>query len=334
MRDMGADRVTSVAVAERAGVSQSTVSLVLSGKAGGRVSEATVKAVRQAAAELGYRPNRAARALRMGAARMVCLVVPDVTNPFLGQVMRGAAHAARAAGLEVALVDVDRDYGWADASMSALAAGAIDGFLLFGLVPPPSERGERIVLIEVEARGAPSVRFAFEDGVRDAMAHLIGLGHRHIAHLASDIGEDTFRPRVLAADAAAEAAALPAVTRVRSAIDLAAATEAAHAMLSVRARPTAVICDDDIMAAGVCVAARALGLSVPGDVSVVGCDDLPVARAVDPALTTLRADGVRIGTEGIEMLVAVLAGRRPRRRTLPVELVVRGSTGPAASGPA
>ena len=90
-----------------------------------------------------------------------------------------------------------------------------------------------------------------------------------------------------------------------------------------------MICDDDIMAAGVCVAARELGLQVPRDLSVIGCDDLPVASVVDPPLTTLRADGVRIGTEGIELLVAVLAGKRPRRRTLPVELVVRGSTGPA-----
>ena len=74
---MAADRVTSVAVARRAGVSQSTVSLVLSGKARGRVSAGTEEAVRRAADELGYRPNRAARALRLGAARTVCLVVPD-----------------------------------------------------------------------------------------------------------------------------------------------------------------------------------------------------------------------------------------------------------------
>jgi DNA-binding LacI/PurR family transcriptional regulator len=326
---MGADRVTSVAVARRAGVSQSTVSLVLSGKARGRVSTGTEAAVRRAADELGYRPNRAAQALRLGAARMVCLVVPDVTNPFFGQVMRGAAHAARTAGLEVALVDVDRDYGWADASLSPLAAGPVDGFLLFGLVPPPDARSERVVLIEVEARGAPSVRFAFEDGVRDAMAHLIGLGHRRVAHLASAVGEATFLPRIRAADAAAAAAGLPAITRVPSAIDLAAAVAAGRALLTRPERPTAVICDDDIMAAGVGVAARELGLQVPRDLSLIGCDDLPVASVVDPPLTTLRADGVRIGTEGIELLVAVLAGRRPRRRTLPVELVVRGSTGPA-----
>ena len=194
---------------------------------------------------------------------MVCLVVPDVTNPFFGQVMRGAAHAAHAAGLEVALVDVDRDYTWADEALSALGAGPVDGFLLFGLVPPRAERGDRVVLIEVEAPGAPSVRFAFEDGVRDAMAHLIELGHRHIAHLASSVGEATFLPRARAADDAAAAAGLPPVARVHSDIDLRAAQTAARGLLTRDPRPTAVICDDDIMAAGVCVTARELRAGRP-----------------------------------------------------------------------
>ncbi|MGZ4268762.1 MAG: LacI family DNA-binding transcriptional regulator [Solirubrobacteraceae bacterium] len=326
---MGADRVTSVAVAERAGVSQSTVSLVLSGKARGRVSAATEEAVRRAASELGYRPNRAARALRLGAARMVCLVVPDVTNPFFGQVLRGAARAAREAGFEVVLVDVDRDWSVATESVSALAAGPVDGFLLFGLAPPKGERSDRLVLIELEARGVPSVRFAFEDGVRDAMAHLVALGHRRIAHVASAVNEPTFGLRVTAADAAAAAAGLPPVQRVRSAIDHASAATAARELLAADPRPTAVICDDDIMAAGVCVAAREQGLRVGHDLSVIGCDDLPVASVLDPPLTTLAADGRRIGAAGFELLAAVLEGRRPRRRKLPVQLVVRGSTGPA-----
>src|SRR5687767_6920206 len=104
----GDPRVTSVDVARAAGVSQSTVSLVLSGKSAGRISAKTEEAVRQAAAELGYRPNMAARALRTGAARSVGLVVPDVTHPFFGLTMRGAQEAAYSAGYAVALVDVPR----------------------------------------------------------------------------------------------------------------------------------------------------------------------------------------------------------------------------------
>lgn len=330
---MGADRVTSVAVAERAGVSQSTVSLVLSGKARGRVSTTTEEAVRRAAAELGYRPNRAAQALRLGAARTIGLVVPDVTNPFFGRVMRGAVRAARDAGFAVALVDTDRDTAWASETVSALTAGPVDGLLLFGLFPPAGQRTDRIVLIEIEARGLPSVRFAFDDGVRDAMAHLVGLGHRHVAHLASSVAEATFGMRARAADDAAAAAGLPAVARAFSAIDLEAATAAARSLLDRAPRPTAILCDDDIMAAGVCVAARGLGLSVPGDVSVIGSDDLDVARVLDPPLTTMAADGERIGAVAFAMLATVLEGRRPRRRTLPVQLVVRGSTAKPRAAP-
>src|SRR3954453_5209714 len=98
-------RVTSVDVARRAGVSQSTVSLVLSGKGRGRISARTEEAVRAAAAELGYRPNLAARTLRTGVARTVGLVVPDITNPFFGRMMRGAQRAAQQAGYTVVLVD-------------------------------------------------------------------------------------------------------------------------------------------------------------------------------------------------------------------------------------
>src|ERR687893_1538483 len=96
-------RVTSVDVARHAGVSQSTVSLVFSGKGSGRVSEATQERLRRAARELGYRPNMAAQALRLGSSRAVALLVPDVTNPFFSRVLRGAQRAAQAAGYTVVL---------------------------------------------------------------------------------------------------------------------------------------------------------------------------------------------------------------------------------------
>ena len=104
--------VTSVDVARRAGVSQSTVSLVFSGKGPGRVSEATQERVRRCARELGYRPNVAAQALRLGHSRAVALLVPDVTNPFFSRVLRGAQRAAQAAGYTVALVDTANDRRW------------------------------------------------------------------------------------------------------------------------------------------------------------------------------------------------------------------------------
>src|ERR671914_2492796 len=122
-------RVTSVDVARHAGVSQSTVSLVFSGKGRGRVSEATQERVRRAARELGYRPNVAAQALRLGASRAVALLVPDITNPFFSRVLRGAQRAAQEAGYIVILVDTQNDRHWESQSFEALRAGPVDGYL-------------------------------------------------------------------------------------------------------------------------------------------------------------------------------------------------------------
>ena len=169
-------RVTSVDVARRAGVSQSTVSLVLSGKSAGRISARTEAAVREAAAELGYRPNVAARALRTGTARTVGLVVTDVTHPFFGPVLRGAQAAAWRAGYAVALVDVANDPDRERASFEALRAGPVDGFLFF-TVDPPESTGEPVVAIEVSPPGMSFVRFDTEHGTELAMRHLLELGH-------------------------------------------------------------------------------------------------------------------------------------------------------------
>ena len=148
-------RVTSVDVARRAGVSQSTVSLVFSGKGRGRVSAATQETVRRCARELGYRPNVAAQALRLGSSRAVALLVPDVTNPFFARVLRGAQRAAQEAGYTVALVDTGNDRRWEEQSFEALRAGPVDGYLLFEVMPPEAMGpDEHVVLIESGRRGA------------------------------------------------------------------------------------------------------------------------------------------------------------------------------------
>jgi DNA-binding LacI/PurR family transcriptional regulator len=327
-------RVTSIDVARRAGVSQSTVSLVMSGKASGRVSQATQAAVRRAAADLGYRPNATARALRLGATRSVCLVVPDVTHPYFGLVMRGAQAAAWEAGHAVVLVDTANDVGWERSSYEALRGGPVDGFLFFGIEPPRPRRGERgvpVVVIDAEMRGHPSVRLDVEHGTDAVMAHLLGLGHRRIAHLAAAVEGQTFRlreERIAAAleDAGLDAAALP---RARAIFTFDDAARAARALLDVPDRPTAVICDDDILAGGVYLAARELRLRIPRDVSVAGFDDLPFVRLLEPPLTTVAADGVALGGLAFRTLAERLAGRRvPRVQRVPVSLEARGSTGP------
>jgi DNA-binding LacI/PurR family transcriptional regulator len=320
--------VTSVDVARRAGVSQSTVSLVFSGKGRGRVSEETQDRVRRCARELGYRPNVAAQALRLGTSRAVALLVPDITNPFFSRVLRGAQRAAQAAGYTVALVDTANDRRWEEQSFEALRAGPVDGYLLFEVTAPEAlGPNENVVLMEAEAPRRPSVRFDAAGGAAAAFRHLVELGHRRIGHLAAAFDAPTFHLREQARRQVLRDAGLDpdAQPRATTPIGIDDARDAAAPLLAER--PTAIFCDDDIIAAGLYLAARERGLRIPRDLSVVGFDDMDFARVLDPPLTTVALDAEQLGASAFELLEGRMAGRRTRRRiVLPAELLVRGST--------
>jgi DNA-binding LacI/PurR family transcriptional regulator len=327
-------KVTSVDVARHAGVSQSTVSLVLSGKAPGRVSPATAEAVRVAARELGYRPNAAARALRSGTASAVGLVVADVTQPFFGPTLRGAQRAAFEAGHVVVLIDDNYGAAWGDSSVELLREGAVDGFLFFAADPPASLRrpgAPPIVLVEAEHAGVPSVRLDVEAGVDLLFDHLTELGHRRIGYLRSAIEGQTFtRRQTRWAERLLEIGEDPTDQVVASSIFTAeAAIAAGNAVLDQLERCTAVICDDDFLASGVVAAAARRGVAVPDRLSVCGFDDVALSRLVTPPLTTIRFDAGDLGAAAFELLLARLHGRRAPNRVLPCELRVRESTGPA-----
>src|SRR5215217_6224200 len=327
------ERPTSIDVARRAGVSQSTVSLVLSGKARGRVSETTADRVRECARELGYRPNVAAQALRLGASRAVALLVPDMTNPLFSRVLRGAQRAAQEAGYVVILVDTQNDRHWESQSFEALRAGPVDGYLLFEVTAPDAlDPDDNIVLMETEAPRRPSVRFDGESGAAAAFERLVELGHRRIGHLAAAFRALTFehreqsRRRVLA-EAGLDPDTQP---RVMTAISIEDARINAGPLL---AAPTAVFCDDDGIAAGMYLAARDRGIRIPDELSVIGFDDMEFARVLDPPLTTVALDAELLGATSFELLELRLNGRRTRKRVvLPAELLVRGSTAKCRDG--
>jgi LacI family transcriptional regulator, repressor for deo operon, udp, cdd, tsx, nupC, and nupG len=324
------NRVTSIDVARRAGVSQSTVSLVFSGKGRGRVSAATQENVRRVARELGYRPNVAAQALRLGSSRAVALLVPDVTNPFFARVLRGAQRAAADAGYTVALVDTGNDRRWEEQSFEALRAGPVDGYLLFEVMPPEGlAADEQVVLIESRAPRRSSVRFDAEGGAAAAFEHLLELGHTRIGHLAADFDAPTFHLREAARRRVLGAAGLDpdSLPRAMTQITIDDARDAAGPLLDEK--PTAVLCDDDIVAAGLYLAARERGVRIPRDLSVVGFDDMDFARVLEPALTTVALDGELLGATAFELLEERMGGGRSRRPVvLPAKLVVRGSTAP------
>lgn len=328
-------RVTSRDVARAAGVSQATVSLVLGGKWRGRVSEPTAQAVRETAARLGYRPNLAARSLRLGATRTAMLVVPALTHEYFARVYAGSARVAAEHGFGVVLYPSPAGTGPARDPFGS-ARTAIDGVIASSMAADAltgiGDGGLPLVMLDSDPDvpgGPPTVNLAVTDGIRQVVRHLLALGHRRIAHIAADVDTWTFRARAQAVTAELAAAGAPAAVTHHSALGVDAALGAAVRALSAPGpRPTALLCDDDILAAGTCKGARALGLSVPADVSVTGFDDLSLARALDPELTTVRLPAEAIGEHGMRALLAVLAGRPAPAVELPLTLVPRGSTAP------
>ncbi|MFF8443674.1 LacI family DNA-binding transcriptional regulator [Streptomyces californicus] len=332
-------RPTSRDVARAAGVSQATVSLVLGGKWPGRVSEATAGRVRDAASDLGYRPNLAARSLRLGRTRTALLVVPALTNEFFARVYAGAAALAAEHDFGVVLYPSPDGAGPARDPFAS-ARAALDGVIASSMAAGALEalHGADLPLVMLDSDPsdtgpAARVNLDIADGMRQVTEHLLGLGHRRFLHLASAVDTWTFAVRADALHGALDAVEDATVRTVRAALDVRAGREAVERALAAAVeRPTAIVCDDDILAAGACKAARRLGLRVPDELSVTGFDDLALATALEPELTTVRLPAERVGERGMEVLLAVLDGRPAEPGRLPVRLVVRGSTAPPAAG--
>src|SRR5256886_6244672 len=268
--------VTSVDVANRAGVSQAAVSLVLGGKAAGRVGKQTQEVILRAAHELGYRPNSAARTLRSGRSRLIVLAVPDVSNPYFAAVLQGAEQAARPHGYSVMLASVRDEQDWQQVILDALSSRSVDGFLFFSIYPPmegvhTALRG-KAVLIDASSRELPSLPLDIEAGVRAAMMHLLALGHMKIAHLAAAVEAETFHLRHKAYLDVLQAEGLPvkAAYQGRASFIFADACQVAHGILDCPDPPSAIVCDSDVLAVGVYKAAKALHRTIPPGLSVGG----------------------------------------------------------------
>lgn len=332
---------TIIQVAALAGVSTATVSRVLSQP--DRVAAGTRQRVLEVVESLGYAPNVAARTLRTLRAAKILLTVPDISNPFFASVIRGAEEAARDAGYAVVLGDTGHDAAVEDQYAEMLARREVDGLIFLGHRLP-----DRLsTLLKREGAAAPIVNgceYSPEIGVpsvhidnaaagRDAVTHLIGLGHREIGVITGPTASPLTRDRLLGAELAAAAHGLANRLRVRTGdYSARSAFDAAEALIAEEA--TALFCFSDEMAIGAISAVRAAGRACPGDISVIGFDDLPLAGYFEPALTTIAQPKQQIGRRAVELLIGILAGGTlpAEQVTLPHELVVRGSTAPPRRG--
>ncbi len=231
-------RPTSRDVARAAGVSQATVSLVLGGKWPGRVSEATAGRVRDAASDLGYRPNLAARSLRLGRTRTALLVVPALTNEFFARVYAGAAALAAEHDFGVVLYPSPDGAGPARDPFAS-ARAALDGVIASSMAAGALEalHGADLPLVMLDSDPsdtgpAARVNLDIADGMRQVTEHLLGLGHRRFLHLASAVDTWTFAVRADALHGALDAVEGATVRTVRAALDVRAGRDAVEQALA------------------------------------------------------------------------------------------------------
>lgn len=326
-------------IAEKVGVSPATVSRALSGS--GLVAEPTLSRIRETARAMNYRPNVSARNLRTQRSMSVLMVVRDIGNPFYLEVMKGVEEAASAAGYAVLMGNTQNDRRREMEYFDMLRDGHADGMILMTGKLPPKLEAERealsrlplvVALETIEGYGLPHVQVDNFRAAREAVEHLIGLGHTRIAHLTGPLPEVMATLRRDGWRAAMEASNLPILPGYEQRGDYLLATghELGAKLCDLPEPPTAIFCANDEMAFGVIHELRRRGLDVPGDVSVVGFDDIYLSKALFPPLTTVSQPRADIGRKAMSLLLDVMgeAELSPEPIVMPTTLKIRGTTGP------
>ena len=312
---------------------------MFTGKDTGRVSRQLRRLIYAAAADLGYRVNSTASALARGQLESVGFVGPDPTNPFLSMVLEGLTrHLDRAFSLTVLMPEGGEDYTLT--TVARALAGNLAGLIL---ASPGTEFLESFVptcpTVILDGAGAagelPSVDLDLSGAVRELSGYLASLGHDRAAYVGVSREKKVslqYRREELQAGLLEHGCGLAAGDLTLDGMTIDDACEGFRRIWPVwsAAGVTAVVCGDDLHAYGVLRAARSLGLGIPGDLSLVGFNDLPYSELTAPALTTVNLFATRLGTEAAALLgTFIRTGRAPGRIVLPSTLVVRESTGPA-----
>jgi len=329
-------------VAARAGVSHQTVSRVINGHPS--VAPDTRERVQRAIAELGYRPNLAARALVTGSTRTIGLVSVKIDQYGPAQTMLGLESAARAAGYSVSVAILDHaTAGAVREAVDRFVAQSVDAIVALSTYDDAAEAlaslDAPVPMVAVQVGGGedrPAVGVDQVAGARLATGHLLALGHSTVHHVAGPVDSQEARGRVEGWRAELAAAGAPVPEPIQG--DWTPASGyAAGRRLAARLRAgdvvTAVFAANDQMALGLLAALHEDGLSVPCDVSLVGFDDLPEAPYFTPPLTTVRQDFAELGRRGVQLVLARLRGDDLHPDAVQPALIVRASTGPPPGSP-
>ncbi|MGL4239684.1 MAG: LacI family DNA-binding transcriptional regulator [Beijerinckiaceae bacterium] len=325
-------------VAEAAGVHPSTASRALDPAKRHLIAADVVTLIEATARKVGYRRNLGAAALRTGRSRLIGVLLPDIANPVFGPILGGVEEALAAEGYSAIVANAGGSAERAAAAAEQLIARRVDG-----LVAATAERidpvvslclGERVPVVLVnraeERARAPTVISDDRQGMRLAVDHLVALGHRRIAHLAGPQHVSTGLWRLEGFRASMAEHGLPSDAVATAWAYHREAGHAATCQLIATHRITAIAAANDLLALGAYAALSEAGLRCPDDVSVIGCNDMPLVDLVEPALSTVRINPEELGRRAGRRILRALAqeSAAPEIDVVAPVLIIRKSTLP------
>jgi len=327
-------------VAKQAGVHPATASRALNPVTRSLVNEDTATRVIKVAQALGYQPNPIARSLRTARSATIGLVIPDLTNPLFPPIVRGIEDVLGPAGYSAWIVNTDNDPARERSQIESLRSRQVEGLLVgtalltHPLIEELHDEGVRIVLINRRLLHGevPSVAPDDASGIAMAVSHLVGLGHRRIAHLAGPqqtstgvIRHQSYRQALRDNGLDDDPALVSTAPYWREEED----ARALRALLDAGVDFTAVLAGNDLLALGCYDVFEERGISCPEDLSVMGFNDIPFMDKMRPPLTTVRVPHYEVGAEAARMLLDMLQDPDVGSRSvlLPLTLMERQSTG-------
>ena len=326
-------------VADAASVHPATASRALNPATRGLVNADTARRVIKVAEALGYRPNPIARGLKTAKSGTVGLVIPDLTNPLFPPIVRGIEDVLEPAGYSGLIVNTDNDPNRERQQIESLRSRQVEGLIVatamldHPLLADLHREGVLMVMVNRRPEGIdiPSITPDDATGVELAVRHLAALGHRRIAHLAGPVSTSTGLMRARAFRSAVRDLGLDEDADLVETCDYwseEAGAAGLRALLDRGTTFTAVVAGNDLIALGCYDVFAERGIHCPGDVSVVGFNDMPFLDKLQPPLTTVSVPHQQIGAEAARLLLDAIAdpNRPPRSVLLPLSLVVRGST--------
>ena len=326
-------------VADAAGVHPATASRALNPATRGLVNADTARRVIKVAESLGYRPNPIARGLKTAKSGTVGLVIPDLTNPLFPPIVRGIEDVLEPAGYSGLIVNTDNDPKRERQQIESLRSRQVEGLIVatamldHPLLAQLHREGVPMVMVNRRPEGidVPSITPDDATGVDLAVRHLAELGHRRIVHLAGPVSTSTGLARARAFRNAVRDHGLdddPELVAPCTYWSEEAGAVSLRALLDRGTTFTGIVAGNDLIALGCYDVFAERGIACPGEVSVVGFNDMPFLDKLQPPLTTVAIPHQQIGAEAARLLLDAIADRsRPARSVLlPLHLVVRGST--------